>query len=122
MYQIKDVIYADAGFILKYKNKIAYNFRDVDIKDVSEIAIDLNDMFIKNNKIVYSNGLLMEIKSCNTYADWKSKIVNKQFTNDDQIAIILNKDDSEEDLLLYNKMQEWRKWAGVVAKKIKNLE
>jgi hypothetical protein len=69
MYQIKDVIYADAGFILKYKNKIAYNFRDVDIKDVSEIAIDLNDMFIKNNKIVYSNGLLMEIKSCNTYAD-----------------------------------------------------
>ena len=122
MYQIKDVIYADAGFILKYKNKIAYNFRDVDIKDVSEIAIDLNDMFIKNNKIVYSNGLLMEIKSCNTYADWKSKIVNKQFTNDDQIAIILNKDDSEEDLLLYNKMQEWRKWAGIVAKKIKNLE
>jgi hypothetical protein len=82
----------------------------------------LSDMFIKNNKIVYSNGLLMEIKSCNTYADWKSKIVNKQFTNDDQIAIILNKDDSEEDLLLYNKMQEWRKWAGIVAKKIKNLE
>jgi hypothetical protein len=69
MYQIKDVIYADAGFILKYKNKIAYNFRDVDVKDVSEIAIDLSDMFIKNNKIVYSNGLLMEIKSCNTYAD-----------------------------------------------------
>jgi len=68
MYQIKNAIYADAGFILKYKNKIAYNFRDVDTKDVSEIAINLDDMFIKNNKIMYSNGLLMEIKSCNTYA------------------------------------------------------
>lgn len=118
MYQIKNVIYADAGFILKYKNKIAYNFRDVDTKDVSEIAINLDDMFLKNNKIMYSNGLLMEIKSCNTYAGWKSKMVNKQFTNDDQIAIILNKEDSEEDRLLYDKMQKWREWSGKFAKKI----
>jgi hypothetical protein len=40
------------------------------------------------------------------FAKLKSKFVNKQFTNDDQIAIILNKDDSEEDVLLFNKMQE----------------
>jgi len=33
-------------------------------------------------------------------------MVNKQFTNDDQIAIILNKEDSEEDRLLYDKMQK----------------
>jgi hypothetical protein len=31
---------------------------------------------------------------------------------------MLNKDDSEEDLLLFNKMQEWRAWAGIIAKKI----
>lgn len=36
-----------------------------------------------------------------------------------RLAIILNKDDSEEDLLIYNKMQEWWAWAGVVAKKLK---
>jgi hypothetical protein len=40
------------------------------------------------------------------------------FPNNDQIAIILNKDDSEEDMLLFNKMQEWRRWSGVVAKQI----
>ena len=48
----------------------------------------------------------------------KKKFVNKQFTNDDQIAIILNKDESEEDTFLFNKMQEWRAWAGIIAKEI----
>lgn len=122
MYQIKNKIYADAGFVLKHNNKISYNFTDIDLKDVCEIKIDLEDMFIKGNFIVYSNGLLKEINSCKTYGEWKSKIIHKQFNNDDQIAIMLNKEDSEEDLLLYNKMQEWRKWAGVVAKKIENLK
>lgn len=31
---------------------------------------------------------------------------------------MLNKDNSEEDLLLFNKMQEWREWSGFIAKKI----
>lgn len=121
MYQIKNKIYADAGYVLKYKNKVAFNFRDVDIKDVSEIVINFDDMFVKNNLIIYSNGLLREIKSCKTYGEWKSKFINKQFTNDDQIAIMLNKDDSEEDRLLYNKMQDWRRWSGELAKKIMEI-
>lgn len=121
MYQIKNKIYADAGYVLKYKNKVAFNFRDVDIKNVSEIVINLEDMFVKNNLIIYSNGLLREIKSCKTYDEWKSKFVHKQFSNDDQIAIMLNKDDSEEDRLLYNKMQEWRRWSGELAKKIMEI-
>jgi hypothetical protein len=61
---------------------------------------------------------MKELITCTSYKDWKTKWVNKQFPNDDQIAIILNKDDSEEDLLLFNKMQEWRVWSGKVSKKI----
>lgn len=122
MYKVKNKIYSDAGCVLKYKNQIAYVFRDVDIKDVSEIAIDLEDMVIKNKFIIYSKGLLREYINCKNYEDWKTKIIHKQFSNDDQIAIILNRNDSEEDLLIYNKMQEWRVWAGVVAKKIINLK
>jgi hypothetical protein len=75
-------------------------------------------MFEKNGKLVYSNGMFKEIKSCANYGDWKSKIVGKQFTINDQIAIMLNKEDSEEDRLLYDKMQEWREWSGKFAKKI----
>lgn len=122
MYKVKNKIYADAGHVLKYKNRIAYNFGDVDVNDVSEIAIDLENMYVKDGMIYYSNPLIREISLCNTYSEWKSKIISKQFTNDDQIAIILNKDDSEEDAMLYNKMQEWRTWASIVAKKIVNLK
>lgn len=118
MYKIKNTIYADAGFVLKHDNKLAFNFRDIDINSVSEIEVNFNDMFEKNGKLVYSNGMFKEIKSCANYGDWKSKIVGKQFTINDQIAIMLNKEDSEEDRLLYDKMQEWREWSGKFAKKI----
>lgn len=120
MYQIKNKIYADAGYILKYKNKVGFSFKDVDQKDVLETKINLENMQIFDKFVVYSEGFRDYI-SCTDYGDWKKKLINKQFTNDDQIAIILNKDDSEEDLLLFNKMQEWRVWAGNVAKRIINL-
>ena len=54
-----------------------------------------------------------------TYADYKKAIIQKKYSNDDQIAIMLNKDSGEEiDLLAYQKMQEWRDWASLVARKI----
>ena len=83
MYRVKNKIYADAGCVLKYKNKVAFSFEGVNENDVLETKLNLENI-------------------------QKSKFVNKQFTNDDQIAIMLNKDDSEEDLLLFDKMQEWR--------------
>lgn len=120
MYTVKNKIYADAGCILKYKNKVAFSLEDVDLKDVLETKINLENMQKIGNFVIYSESYKDYI-SCYQYKDWKSKIVNKMFTNDDQIAIMLNKDDSEEDLLLFNKMQEWRNWAGIVAKKVMAL-
>lgn len=120
MYTIKNKIYADAGYVLKCDNKISFSFKDVNQKDVLETKINLENMQINGKFVVYSNGMKDYI-SCTEYKDWKKKWVNKQFTNDDQIAIILNKDDSEEDLLLFNKMQEWREWSGIIAEKIANL-
>ena len=120
MYQIKNKIYADAGYILNYKNKVGFSFEDVDQKDVLETKINLENMQKIGNFVVCSDNH-REYISCTEYKDWKKKIISKQFTNDDQIAIILNKDDSEEDLFLFNKMQEWRVWSSVFAKKIVNL-
>ena len=116
MYQIKNKIYADAGYVLKYKNKVAFSFEGVDEKDVLETKINLDNMQKTGKFVTYDS--LKDYISCIEYKDWKKKWVNKQFSNDDQIAIILNKDESEEDLLLFNKMQEWREWSGVIAKKI----
>lgn len=120
MYTVKNKTYADAGYVLKYKNKVAFSFEGVDPKDVLETKINLENMQKNGNFVVYS-GFLKDHISCIEYKDWKTKWVNKLFTNDDQIAIILNKDDSEEDLLLFNKMQEWRVWAGVISKEIVQL-
>lgn len=117
MYTIKNKTYADAGYVLKYKNKVAFSFEDVDEKDVLETKLNLENMQKIGKFVAYSDGL-KEYISCTEYKEWKKKWVNKQFTNDDQIAIILNKDDSEEDSLLFNKMQAWREWSGVIAKKI----
>lgn len=120
MYTIKNKTYADAGYILKYKNKVAFSLEDVDKKDVLETKINLKNLQKIGNFVVYPDGYKDYI-SCTEFGDWKAKWVNKQFTNNDQIAIMLNKEDSEEDLLLFNKMQEWRQWAGLVAKKIVDL-
>lgn len=120
MYTVKNKTYADAGYILKYKNKVAFSFEDVDQKDVLETKINLENMQKIGNFVMYPDGYKDYI-SCTEFKDWKAKLINKQFTNNDQIAIMLNKDDSDEDLLLFNKMQEWRKWAGVVANKIMSV-
>ena len=117
MYTFKNKVFADAGCILQYKNKVAFNLEDVDKNDVLEIKFNLENIQKIGNFVVYSCGLKDHIDSIN----WKKKWVNKQFTNDDQIAIILNKDNSEEDLFLFNKMQEWRQWSGVVAKTIESI-
>jgi hypothetical protein len=104
MYQIKNKIYADAGYVLKYNNKVAFSFEDVDMKDVLETKLNL-DNIQKNGNFVTYDGLRDRITRLD-YGILKSKFINKQFTNDDQIAIILNKDNSKDDELLFNKMQE----------------
>jgi hypothetical protein len=38
-----------------------------------------------------------------------------RYSNDDQIAIILNKDESEKDKISYNRMQMWRRFADDLA-------
>ena len=66
---------------------------------------------------MYNNGLFwVRIAENTSYGDIKAMLVKIRYSNDDQIAILLNKDSSEEDLLKYNKMQEWRDWASILAK------
>lgn len=50
------------------------------------------------------------------YRELKTNLVKKLFSNDDQIAIMLNED---EDMLSF--MNDWRAWFGNCAKKIISL-
>jgi hypothetical protein len=118
MYIIGNIVYADAGYYLKRGSSIAFQFEFSD--GIIEEEIILDDMHISNSLILYSNNnIAQSVINNGTYADYKKALIKKKYSNDDQIAIMLNKDSGEEiDLLAYDKMQEWREWASIVAKKI----
>lgn len=121
MYKVRDKVYADAGKILIGNNKIGYIFQG-ELSEFSEEDIILDDMKIVGNYISYSNGRVFESYDRNaTYESLKTKYIKRYFSNDDQIAIMLNKEDSEEDSMLFIKMQQYREWCSILAKKVLSL-
>jgi hypothetical protein len=122
MYKVRNKVYAEAGSILIGKNKRGYSFLG-EVSDFSEKAIRLDDMKVDGQFLVYSDGLIRELYDPSaTYEQLKTKYVKRLFSNDDQIAIMLNKDKSAADAELFDKMQEWRDWCGVLAKKVASLK
>lgn len=122
MYKVRNKVHADAGHILIGENKRGYSFLG-EVSDFSEKAIRLDDMKVDGQFLVYSDGLIRELYDPNaTYEQLKAKYVKRLFSNDDQIAIMLNKDKSAADAELFDKMQEWRDWCGVLAKKVASLK
>ena len=122
MYKVRNKVFAEAGSILIGKNKRGYSFLG-EVSDFSEKAIRLDDMKVDGQFLVYSDGLIRELYDPNaTYEQLKAKYVKRLFSNDDQIAIMLNKDKSVADAELFDKMQEWRDWCGVLAKKVASLK
>jgi beta-lactamase class D len=100
---------------------VGYSFIG-ELNDFKEEEITIADMKIIGNFAVYNNGKLRESYSpSTTYEEYKARFVKKLFSNDDQIAIMLNYQRSEDDFELYNKMQEWRDWCGTLAKAIIKL-
>lgn len=122
MYKVRNKVYAEAGSILIGENKRGYSFLG-EVSDFSEKAIRLDDMKVDGQFLVYSDGLIRELYDPNaTYEQLKAKYVKRLFSNDDQIAIMLNKDKSAADAELFDKMQEWRDWCGALAKKVASLK
>lgn len=122
MYKVRNKVYADAGYLLIGKNKRGYVFIG-EVSDFSEEAIRIDDMKVEGNFLTYSNGRIKELYNPNlTYEQLKAKYIKRLFSNDDQIAIMLNKERSAEDAELFDKMQEWRDWCGTLAKKVISLK
>lgn len=118
MYKIRNKVYPEAGYILVGKGRRGYVFQG-EMEEFTEQQITIDDMKVEGNFLLYSNGLILERNYPDlTYEEQKARIVKRLFSNDDQIAIMLNKGRSEQDDLVFDKMQEYRDWAGVLAKKI----
>lgn len=119
MYKIGNYTFADAGHHLKRGGSIAYFFED-NGQEIQEVKTSIEDMHKSGSIILWSdNKIGQRVIKNGGYGDYKKAIIQKKYINDDQIAIMLNKDSGlEEDLFAYQKMQEWREWASIVAKKI----
>lgn len=116
MYEYKNNTYAEAGYILQGNRAIGMSLPNI-YAPFTERPIDLTNLTIDDKYLCFDifkwkhNGIF-------TYADAKRFVIGKRYSNDDQIAIMLNIDDSKEDALAFSKMQKWRAWAAVVAHKI----
>lgn len=123
MYKKRNVVYADAYKYLVHKNKGIIAFaQSGDESEFEEKEFPMPIKIIDEGNGFYSIQDVSKVKfyfSKNDYATVKTEMIKKRYSNDDQIAIMLNKDSGlEEDLFAYQKMQEWREWASIVASKI----
>lgn len=123
MFKKGNRVYADTYKYLRHKerNFIAFSyignedeFEEVEMEQPMNLRIDENSVFWENGKLCYSFRVL-------DYVTMKTSIIKSRYSNDDQLALMLNKDDSEDDSIFYNKMQEWREWAGWFAKKVESM-
>lgn len=122
MYTIKNKTFADAGYYLERGSSIAYSFENNNEK-IEEKEIVLDDMHLFGQVILCTDGKIAQrILPRGDYSEYKKALVKKRYSNDDQIAIMLNRDSGDEaDIIAYDKMQEWRNWASTVAKRIIEL-
>ena len=112
MYQIRNKVYSEAGYILVGLNKKGYQFEGQP-SDFTEEKISLDNMKLNGEFVTYGNGIIQHIGSNPDYSKLKADMVKRRYSNDDQIAILLNGD---EDAMI--RMQEWRNWSAEVSKKI----
>ena len=115
-----NMIYSEAGYILKCDNKKAFQLPYDSSKEYIEIPINITNTKIESG-MINMDGVVFRNNEKYDYGQWKANIIKKRYSNDDQIAILLNKDDSAEDKMRYDKMQEWREYASVLAKKFVEL-
>ena len=78
-----------------------------------EVELNLDNINEVDGITVIDNWLKIETSITKDYGKLKKFLINKVFSNDDQIAIILNADEAE-----MAAMQEYRKSAGEFAKKL----
>lgn len=115
MIQYNDRLLPDVGKCFKVNGQYKFTCKPTD--EYQEIEIGEEVIEIIPNHYILGNKFEIII-SPNT----KKNLINKLFSNDDQIAIILNYQSSNttNDKEIYNLMQGWRDWFSVIIKYIKN--
>lgn len=114
MIQYNNRLIPDVGKCFKVANKYVLTCAIDDDYEEVEIGEDIVELFTNH----YILGGKFEIVFS---PDIKKKLIHQLFSNDDQIAILLNYQLSKtvENKTKYNLMQNWRQWFSVIINKIK---
>lgn len=112
MKQFNDYLLPDVGKCFKLNNVITFKI-DSDSVDYEELEINPENVEVMGELAFVDRKFAVSGKD---YRELKTNLVKKLFSNDDQIAIILNK---EKTVMTY--MNQWRDWFGTVAHKIIEL-
>ena len=118
MYRKGNIIYSEAGKYLRFKSFIALQFVGVEEEDITEEELDISKVEIRGSTAIVDRGVLRINMESADKAWLKPYIISLRYTNNDQMGVILNREDSEEGEMLYQKMQEWRRFADSLCKAI----
>lgn len=108
MKRFNDYLLPDVGKCFKSNGVIS--FRVAYNAEYEEIPINKNNIQVVGEYAFIDKKFAVQGK---TYKDLKTNLIKKLFSNDDQIAIILNNDS---EMMQY--MNDWRDWMGEIAHKI----
>jgi hypothetical protein len=118
------MVYADTYKYLKHRERGFYALAYKGTMDEFD-ELDMTQPFdfkISGNVVIFEGGKLAFSVDGWDYVSLKTTFVKKRYSNDDQIAIMLNYPSSEaSDIMAYEKMQEWRNFAGDMAKQLERL-
>ena len=119
MYTKGKITYSDAGYILRDGVNLGYSLLDPS-ESVTELEIDIEEMEIRGiTAVCPSSGASWNIQG--TYSELKSRIIHERYSDEEELAILLNREESEEKEAEYQKLQAWRLYARNVARKILDL-
>lgn len=118
MFQKGNKVYAEVGNYLRHKTKRMIGLTIVgNIEDFEEMPLNEPlDVVVEKDMFYFNNRMFACKPEEMSYAGIKTRLITSRYSNDDQMALILNYGKSDEDTEFFNKMQEWRNWAGEVAK------
>lgn len=122
MFTKGNTVYADTYKYLLHKSKniIALSIKG-NANDYEELEMDHPlDVEVSGDMIFWNRRMFANIPDALTREAIKTSIIKSRYSNDDQLAILLNKDEDEKGAMYYQKMQEWREFASEVSKIVIN--
>lgn len=123
MFTKDNCIYADAFYYLQHRSKpvvgLCFNLSAFSADQFDELPMDRPiDVKVVGNRIFWQNSLMMLAPPSLSYSAVKTAAVKLRYSNDDQMAIVLNRDKSPEKEADYTRMQLWRDFAAELAKAV----